>query len=281
MGSGQTQVLAAVAMVALTVLVAGVFYGATSLSQPEEPFNPDSPFDERFASAGLVLDDDSKATRFDGRHDAVLGSGLSGYHGSPKSIDDAVEDLVDSLSHQPPPPTTFTENTLRIDSGGYHLDTNHQWWGWTADDRVIFDTSDGDVRIGLTEQARLSVIDADVEVEGDGVVEIYVVSGQPYDVQFANVDVDADGRTEAIRIYVAARDTNTGTVEFESFRDGTMEFEGIVYAPDHHNVYLEDAEFYGALVAGTAELDRSSYYHDVRLQEGIGEDEGLGFDQLP
>ncbi len=52
MGSGQTQVLAAVFMVALTALIAAAFYGAITLSQPDDPFDPDSPFDEGYATAG-------------------------------------------------------------------------------------------------------------------------------------------------------------------------------------------------------------------------------------
>lgn len=275
---GGSEVFAVLLVAAVTFLLAGAVLTTTSEFEPPDPADaiPEagpSPFaSER---TGGFVGDAEELTLYDSDADDVLTGGPEdGAYRPPAEVDEAIAERVDSLEGADDLPTTPQGGEIRVDSGGYYVDDTNDIWGEWDDEKVVFDTSDGPISIGLDgdgsfDSGSITAYGSEIEVTGSSPVEIYVErSSYSLDINFEGVSFENDG-TDLFRIY-AQSDVGSGRSEIE-IRDST--FRGIVYAPGSE-VVVQDSEFYGASIAGETDIEGTSYYHDEALER-------LGTDALP
>lgn len=272
---GSSEVLAVLFVVAITFLLAAVVLTATSGFEPPEPEDaiPEagtSPFaPERAAN---FAGDPVERTLYDSSAGEVLsGDPEDGAYLPPPNVDDGVAEHVESLEGSDELPTSPQGGEIRVESGGYYVDDTNDIWGEWDNERVVFDTTGGPVRIGLDgdgffDSGSITAYGSEIEVTGSSPVEIYVErSSYSLDIDFEDVSFENDG-TDMFRIY-AQSDEGSDLSEIE-IRDST--FRGVVYAPGSE-VEVRNSEFYGASVAAETDIEGTSYYHDESL-ERLGED---------
>ena len=263
-------VIAVIFLVTLTVVSAATLFLAVSdFGVPEPDYPPfedePSPFSVEFVE-GTLVGDPAETALYDSMTGEESEYGFDGSRKLPPSVDRGVDGEVSRLSGSTPLPWSDPDVVV-VDSGNYYADSsNHIWFGWD-DKRVVFDTTDGPVRVAVDEGGRIVSENTEFEVEGDYPVEVYLKrsSSALADIKMTNVTFE-NRRTDGFRIY-AQSDTAGKDVEM-TMEDST--FHGIVYAPGA-TVEFVDSEVYGASVAEETVLEDSSYYHDTHL-ERLGED---------
>lgn len=274
---GQSTVIGAIILVGLTVLLAGiVFLSASTMDMPSDigeglPNTGRSPFSAERVGGSFIGDpvelsmyDSTSGDTVDGSPNVTVGMG-------PPLVDEDVGNAVSSLEGSPSLPDSPMGGEIRIDSGGYYVSSSDYVLSGWDDERVVFDTTDGPVRIGVAGDGFLSgrilAKGTTFAVEGSHPVEVYVErSDYAVDINFEDVEFDVGG-TDGFRVYAQSP---KGGYEADIDIEGSV-FRGIVYAPGAE-VEVIDSEFYGASVAEETVVDGSSYYHDTAL-ERLGEDD--------
>jgi len=277
----QSTVIGVALLVGLTVLLSGIV--VFSVSSVEPPSDIDDVIPNRGTSPFAA---ERTGGSFTGEavtvsmYDSVSGEKVDGSPNEtagmpPPSVDEGVKSVVSGLEGSPPLPDGGTGGEVTVDPGGYYVNSsNYVYTRWDGK-RVVFDTSDGAVRIaldgeGFIDSGRIRVEGSEFEVTGGAPVEIYVErSTFSADLVLNSVEFDAQS-TDAFRVYAQS---NNGWEKSEIDIQGGSEFRGIVYAPGS-KVEIRNSEFYGASVAEETVIDGSSYYHDTALQR-------LGADALP
>lgn len=277
----QSTVVGVALLVALTVLLAGVLVVSVSSVEPPSDIDdalPDagpSPFAAERVGGSFTGDavelsmyDSVSGEKLDGSPNETVGA-------PPPSVDEAISSEVSALVGSPSLPDSPTEGEIRVNSGGYYVNTSNSIRSSWDDERVVFDTSDGPVRIaldgeGFLDSGRILAEDTEFDINGRNPVEVYVERSS-FSADLTLVDVEFDTqRTDAFRVYAQSDD---GWEKSEIDIEGGSKFRGIVYAPGSE-VEVKNSEFYGASVAEKTVLDGSSYYHDKALNR-------LGDDALP
>lgn len=269
---GSSEVLAVLFVVAITFLLAAVVLTATSGFEPPEPEDaiPEagaSPFaPERAAN---FVGDPVERTLYDSSAGEVLsGDPADGAYRPPPEVDDGVAERVESLEGTDELPTSPQGGEIRVESGGYYVDDTNDIWSEWDNERVVFDTTGGPVRIGLDGDGFLSsgsimAEDAEFEVRGSHPVEVYAERRT-----HLNFDgTEFEGETDSFRVFAQS---DEGYNEVEITVEGDSTFRGVVYAPGSE-VEVRNSEFYGASVAAETDIEGTSYYHDESL-ERLGED---------
>ena len=276
--NGQSTVVGVIILVGLTVLLAGiVFLSASTVDMPSDvgdvlPNAGRSPFSAERVG-GSFTGDPVELSMYDSTSgDTVDGSPNATAGVRPPLVDEDVGNAVSSLEGSPPLPDSPTGGEIRVDSGGYYVNTSNSIRSSWDDERVVFDTSGGPVRIGLDgegflDSGRILAEGSEFEVNGGYPVEIYVErSSLSADLTLVDVEFNTR-RTDAFRVYAQSDD---GWEKSEIDIEGGSVFRGIVYAPGSE-VEVINSEFYGASVADETVVDGSSYYHDTAL-ERLGEE---------
>ena len=275
----QSTVIGVALLVGLTVLLSGIV--VFSVSSVEPPSDIDDVIPNRGTSPFAA---ERTGGSFTGEavtvsmYDSVSGEKVDGSPNEtagmpPPSVDEGVKSVVSGLEGSPPLPDGGTGGEVTVDPGGYYVNSsNYVYTRWDGK-RVVFDTSDGAVRIGLDgdgffNTGRILAKDTEFVVDGNHPVEVYIERSTSVDLSFENVEFDVQ-RTDAFRVYAQSDEGwSDSNVDIED-----SEFRGIVYAPGS-KVEIRNSEFYGASVAEETVIDGSSYYHDTALQR-------LGADALP
>jgi len=275
----QSTVIGVVLLVGLTVLLGGVV--AISVSSVEPPSDIEDAIPERGPSpfsadrvGGSFTGEAVEVSMYDSAAGAVVDGSPNETTGSPPpSVDNPVSQEVFALEGSPPLPDDSGGGAVRVTSGDYYANSSNYVYTRWDDKRVVFDTSDGAVRIGLDgdgffNTGRILAEGTEFVVDGSHPVEIYVERSSSVDLSFENVEFDVQ-RTDAFRVYAQSDEGwSNSNVDIED-----SEFRGTVYAPGSE-VEVIDSEFYGASVAENTVLEGSSYYHDRSLSR-------LGTDALP
>lgn len=266
-------VIAVIFLVTLTVVSAGsLFVAVTEFGIPEPEYPPfeddESPFAVEYVEGTLTGNADKTAL-----YDSATGEEseyrFEGGGGSPPSVDGGVREKIEEFQGHPLPPDSFAGGKVRVPTGDYYVDSGStvSWWSWSGG-KVVFDTTDGPVRIAVADEGDVSAGDVSFKVEGSHPVEFHLDwSSEPLDFYVFDSTFE-NHRTDAIRIYGRSDGEYPTDITFED-----TEFRGIVYAPGT-TVEFEDSTVYGASVADETVLDGSSYYHDENLER-------FGTDVLP
>ena len=265
-------VIAVIFLVTLTVVSASsLFVAVTEFGVPEPDYPP---FEDKISPFAVehvertLKGNPVETTLYDSATGDESEYGFEGSRKAPPSVDKGVADTISDLRGSPAPPGGFVGGKLSIPSGDYYIETDETRIG-LDDDKIVFDTTGGPVRIAVAEGGSFSA-SANFKVRGEHPVEFYVdrsnVFGNDlyiFDSNFKNYG------TDAVRIYAHSDGGgDTSDIKFENTK-----YRGIVYAPGT-TVEFEDSEVYGASVAEKTRLDGSSYYHDENLER-------LGTDVLP
>lgn len=261
-------VIAVILLVTLTVVSAATLFLAVSdFGVPEPDYPPfedeTSPFSVEFVE-GTLVGDPAETALYDSMTGEESEYGFDGSRKLPPSVDEGVDDTISSMKGSSSFPSGFGGGELRVPSGEYYIGTDETRIG--LGDKIVFDTTDGPVRVAVAESGSLSA-SANFEVEGSHPVEFYVSRSNVFGNDLYVFDSTfRNHRTDAVRVYAQSEaGSDTSDVEFDN-----AEFRGIVYAPGA-TVEFVDSEVYGASVAEETVLEDSSYYHDTHL-ERLGED---------
>ncbi len=266
-------VVGVILVVALTLVSAGsIFFAVSGFDAPEPDYPPfedgESPFDVKYVE-GTLTGDAVETALYDSTTGDVLEYGFDGSERSPPGVGGGITDTISDLQGSPAPQDGFVDRGIRISSGDYYSDDNINWWGWDGDGEVVFDTTQGPVRIAVQEGKRVFIDEVEIDVEGSHPVEFYLDRGGRSQAVFTVFDSSFDNHeTDAIRVY--ARTGRGGGVVDNTIYFRNTDFRGVVYAPGT-NVEFEDSTVHGASVADETVLDGSSYYHDTHLERlGVG-----------
>jgi len=266
--AANVSVIAVIFLVTLTVVSASsLFVAVTEFGIPEPDYPPfeeeTSPFAVEFVE-GTLGGNSVETALYDSTTGEESEYVFDGNRKSPPSAREGVADTISSLKGSPSFPSGFGGGELRVPSGEYYVETDETRIG--LGDKIVFDTTDGPVKIAVAESGSLSV-SANFEVEGSHPVEFYVSRSNVFGNDLYVFDSDFENRrTSAVRIYAqpdAGGDSSDIKVE-------NTEFRGVVYAPGT-TVKFKDSTARGASIAEETVLDNSSYYHDTHL-ERLGED---------
>jgi hypothetical protein len=275
----QSTLIGVVLLVGLTVLLGGVVAISVSSVEPPSgiedaiPEHGPSPFSSERVGGSFTgravevsMYDPTSGGVVDGSPNETVGS-------PPPSVDDPVSKEVSALEGSSPLPDGNGGGVVRVSSGDYYVNSSNYVYTRWDDKRVVFDTSDGAVRIGLDgdgffNTGRILAENTEFAVDGSHPVEVYIERSTSVDLSLEDVEFDVQ-RTDAFRVYAQSDEGwSDSNVDIED-----SEFRGIVYAPGSR-VEIKDSEFYGASVAENTVLEGSSYYHDRSLSR-------LGTDALP
>lgn len=258
-------VIAVVFVVGLTVASAAtLFFAVSDFGVPEPDYPPfedeTSPFAVDFVE-GTLAGSPVETVLYDSTTVEEFEYGFDGSRKSPPSVDGGVSQKISSFQGRPLPPDSFADGKVRVPTGDYYVDSGStvSWWSWSGG-KVVFDTTDGPVRIAVADEGDVSAGDVRFEVEGSHPVEFYLDwSSEPLDLYVFDSTFE-NHRTDAVRIYGRSDGEYPTDVKFED-----TEFRGVVYAPGT-SVEFVDSTAHGASVAEETVLDNSSYYHDKHLE---------------
>ncbi|MFP4175000.1 MAG: hypothetical protein ACLFSW_04395 [Halobacteriales archaeon] len=273
----QSTVIGVSLLVGLTVLIAGVV--VVTVSSIEPPSDVDdalptrsSPFEAENVGGSFTGGAD-ELSMYDSSTGEFLDDSPNRTDGStPPSVDEGVGSTASSLEGSSSLPDSTEDGEIHVGSGGYYVNTSNSIRSSWDDERVVFDTSDGPVRIaldgdGFLDSGRILAEGTEFAVKGSHPVEVYV-ERSTFSADLTLVGVEFDGKdTGAFRVYA---ESNDGWEKSEISIRGGSEFRGIVYAPGSE-VEVKNSEFYGASVADETDVEGSSYYHDSALKR-LGED---------
>jgi hypothetical protein len=261
-------VIAMIFVVALTVVsAASLFVAVSDFGVPEPEYPPfedeTSPFAVEYVE-GTLAGDPVKTALYDSTTGEESEYGFDGSRKSPPSVEDGVADSISGLRGASSFPSGFAGGELRVPSGDYYIGSSETRIG-LGSDKIVFDTTDGPVRVAVDEGGSLSV-SANFVVEGSNGVEFYVSRSNVFGNDLYIFDSNFENhRTDAVRVYAQPDRGNTSDVKFEN-----TDYRGTVYAPGA-TVEFVDSTVWGASVAEKTVLEDSSYYHDKHL-ERLGED---------
>jgi len=158
---------------------------------------------------------------------------------------------------------------VELTSGRYYLE-RIEFAG--SGDRIEFDTSGGDIVIGVRGDVNMPN-GAEMEVVGDGAVKMYVEGessfsdgdGWTFDMEKTNVVTTPDDTAEQFRIY------GQENFSFRMGNDVDNELVGIIYAPPGTSgtgeVFLDKGNIYGGVLTGTTKIkNQGSIHYDEALQ---------------
>ncbi len=160
--------------------------------------------------------------------------------------------------------TNLGGGTAELGAGAYYFERLV-----LDDETLVLNTTDGDIFIAVRDYVELSQGNTDltrIEVEGDGVVRMYVAGESPGGNGHFFLDKDA-------QIHVPDDDSRQfwvyGQRNFEAKVEGSNGADtymvGVIYAPSGNggsgSFTVRHADVYGGVVTGTSELDQGGAVH--------------------
>ncbi|WP_336337247.1 polymer-forming cytoskeletal protein [Haloarcula brevis] len=156
-----------------------------------------------------------------------------------------------------------------LDAGTYYLEDLT-----LSGETLTINTGGDDVTIAVRDYVYIEN-NGRIEVNGDGEVRFYVkgettsASGHHFHI-YRTGAVDVDTAQNATQFWLYGQSDFDAAIEGDT---DTPQFEGVIYAPaggvGASNVYVQKAELYGGLVAGSVEVDNGGLVHYDRSLKNV------------